>query len=185
MAGTRSLKIVLPIIALATLGFLAVSSMVTAQEVSGPYTLADTDNGENNPEIAMDSEGGFHVIYYAYDFDDERGWLEYVKVSPSGSVLKGPLTLSDPNTEYVNAYDIVVDSSDRVHVVFSPRQSNENPDLYYAQLTKDGDIEVPAKELHRSADHQSYPSVDVDNAGNVEMATTATLPVTFLIASTH
>ena len=146
---------------------------VSAQEIHGPYPVADLGVTEDYPDVAVDSDNGFHVIYRVRDYDNEKGWLEYKKVSPSGDILKGPITLSDPRMVYISSYDIVVDSSDRVHITFSGLLTDEVVDLFYMQLTKDGTIEVAQSLIPNPVEHQVSPSMDVDASGNIYIAYTA------------
>ncbi len=167
MTDKSSFGMLSTITAMVFLGILIFALSVNAEDISGPYTLADTEYDEDYPDIAIDSENGFHVIYPVYDYDANRGWLEYLKVSTTGSVVREPITISGPNMEYLIHYDIVVDTSDRVHVVFSSRNLDGEVDIYYTQLTVDGKIEITPVKFPNNVETQSYPSLDVDSSGNV------------------
>jgi PKD repeat protein len=155
------------IAALLTLGLLSLSLASHGLEVSDGIGIAQTDANEDDPQIAVDSQGGFHVVYESYDFDTESGKLEYQKVSSIPSVLVGPTTISASNVDRINSYEIAVDSSDRVHVVYVPVIDDELEEIHYVQLSSDGKIVIPAKRIYNSNDPSVSPSLDTDRNGNV------------------
>ena len=153
--------------ALLLIGLMSLSLVSSALEVSDGIAIAQTDANEDEPEVAVDSRGDFHVVYESYDFDTESGKLEYLKISSTPSILEGPITLSGSNVDRIIGYEIAVDSSDQVHVVFTPQNDDESGEIHYAQLSRDGKIVVPAKRIYDSPSYSGMPSLDTDRYGNV------------------
>ena len=63
MTDERLYRRVCVIAALTVLGSIVFATYVHAQDINGPYTLADTDEDEDYPDIAVDSDGYPHIAF--------------------------------------------------------------------------------------------------------------------------
>jgi hypothetical protein len=133
----------IPVISLALLLLLpTIPASGKSLDISSHIQISDSLRRGQYPGIAVDSEGNFHVIYREYDRESvELIYLIYWKISPLGNPIIGPTTISPEDAGFTGGGEITVDTNDRVHIVFSANQSNnEIRDIYYTQLSMNGSI---------------------------------------------
>jgi PKD repeat protein len=154
-----------------TFGLLALMVLSTvpfpamALDVSDEYNITDSDDWARIHRIADDSDGNYHLVYNEVGSDD---FVMYKKLSPTGDTLAGPTRISPSNID--GSYDhlaISVDSSDRVHIAYGCQGQNDDArNVYYTQLSKDGNVNVNFKNVAPTEDTVFALDIDTDSSGN-------------------
>jgi hypothetical protein len=134
--------------------------------VSDETEVTNTSDPESTPRVAMGPDGNMNLIYGFNDGDEWELW--YRKVDENATTLKGPIQFSPTDTVGTyGGFDLVVDATGRVHIVFSVAQEDDDVrDIFYAQVSSDGAVAVSAKRIYSSDVQSMAPDVDVDGTGN-------------------
>jgi hypothetical protein len=110
-----------------------------AAEATGDVTLMATPNGGIQPQAAVDSRGGVHLIYYKGD--PQAGDIFYVRMAPGQTRFSAPLQVnSQPGSAIamgtIRGAQIAIGAEDRVHVAWNgsnkaePKGPGGNPMLF-------------------------------------------------------
>jgi hypothetical protein len=108
---------------------------------------------EHPPSMIIDSDGSMHAVWS----------YQYAKIDQNKNVIVRQL--------FRDAYvpDIAI-FNDRIHIVWSDYRDPEgNTELYYMQLDNNGTIVINERRLTDAINVSDYPSMAVDNDGNVHI----------------
>ena len=118
MAG-RSLLRSFAVLSLLVMLVLSVLPVGSSLEVSDEVNITNNDDPEGAQRVDVDGDGNYHIAYLRDDGGDYFK-LMWMKVSPSGNVLKGPTQVSPGTVESgYSALAIAVDGSGRAHIAFA------------------------------------------------------------------
>jgi len=120
----------------------------------------------DNPKIDTDSNNDAHIVWEG--ISDSGHWEVYYAKVVNGEVLNEKIIpFEDDYTS--NQPDLIVDSNDKVHVVYVD-WSLSDPKIFYIRLDNDGNLETFPSQI--SADGDSYarwPKINVDSGGYVHV----------------
>ncbi len=154
------------IVLLALLILTSSAIISSAIEVSDEVVITAEDADEEWPEVAVDSDGDFHLAFSSYDAYDDAWVLSYTKVSTEGMILVGPVDLSLESNLVIQSYEVSVDDTNNVHIVVSMTSDDAYNDIYYVKLDVDGNTKVPFQRVFSSDVHSYVPAIDTDRRGN-------------------
>ena len=126
-----------------------------AAEAAGAVTLLPTPNGGIQPQAAVDSHGGVHLIYYKGDA--KAGDVFYVRMPPGETRFTAPIRVnSRPGSAIamgtIRGAQIAVGAGDSVHVAWNgsdtaePKGPGGNP-MLYTRLNAAGTAFEPQRNL--------------------------------------
>lgn len=130
------------------------------------------------PEIAVDSLGNVHVVWYddtdylssGIDFD-----IFYKYLDASTKIWQPAEVLSNESTKFSLNPDIAVDSSDNIHIVWDDQAffdgSKADSDIFYVTYDKSSNSWTIPEVISDVGDHTSwFPSIDIDLEDNVHVS---------------
>jgi hypothetical protein len=158
----------LSLVLLTLLVLSVVPLSVAPLELSDEYNITDSSDREYDQRAAVDPDGNFHIIHLLDDGGDYSD-LMYRRVSPSGMTLVGPLQISPSTLDSIyGTIALAVDTSGRSHIAFSVKlQADEAVDVYYAQVSSLGSVQVSARSVHTSDVDAAFLDIETDESGNV------------------
>jgi BNR repeat-like domain len=124
--------------------------------------LSSTTAGCYRPDIAVDSSGALHVVWY--DYAPGNYEIYYKKSTDGGETWTATkrLTWNGGGSEYP---DIAVDSSGNPQLVWTD-DTPGNYEVHYRKSTDGGKTWAAAKRLTWNADSSQEPVIAVDSSGN-------------------
>jgi hypothetical protein len=124
------------------------------------------------PRIAIDSQDNMHIVYNDYRHGPPE--LYYMKLDSLGNVLVDEKGVTLPDTDTSNLGDIVCDSQDNIHVVWSDTRNSGQPvsnlEIYYKKLDNMGDTVVDDTRITVMPYYSVYPAIAVDSSDNLHIA---------------
>lgn len=128
---------------------------VCAAETEGMVTLLPTPNGGIQPQAAVDSRGGLHLIYYKGDA--QAGDLFYVRMPPGEKRFSAPIQVNSQSGSAIamgtiRGGQIAIGADDRVHVAWNgsekagPKGPGGNP-MLFTHLNAAGTAFEPQRNL--------------------------------------
>ncbi len=123
--------------------------------------LSDTGQDANKPQVATDSSGNSHVVWWRWNGSNLI--IQYRKVDSSGSL--GPI--KNLSATLQNAYDpqVATDSSGNSHVVWL-RSNGTNDIVQYVKVDSSGTPGTVVDELSAAGQNAVDPQVATDSSGN-------------------
>ena len=123
------------------------------------------------PSVAVDIDGNVHVVGH-------YGILEpvyYFRSTDGGASFTGPVQINDSTggSFPLVPLSIAVDRNGVIHVVWDDYRNGGSPDIYYANSSDGGLSFTPNVKVNDSVGtekSQTYPSLAVDNNGNIHVA---------------
>lgn len=162
------------------LGLFGLWSLGRAAKGAEPGNVAlwHLPGGAIQPQVAVDSKGVAHVLYFKNGPSEGSGDLYYVRRAPGATSATAPIRVnSEPNTAgsigTVRTAQIAIGKGDRVHVVWNglgPKGANGYPTTYqaYTRLNAAGTAFEPQRNLITWAKGlDGGGSVAADRNGNV------------------
>src|SRR5579872_590450 len=151
----------------------------TAAEIDRAHkvTLARVPSGGIQPQVAMDTDGGLHVIYYKGD--PSSGDIYYVRSRDGGSTFSAPIRVNSQSGSAIAAGNIrgahlALGKNGRVHVAWNgshsltPGAKYGKEPMLYTRLNDAGTGFEPERNLIQSAwGLDGGGAVAADRAGNV------------------
>ncbi len=136
---------------------------------SAPTLIStQSDYDQYDPQIALDSGGNAHVVWYGYDPSDSYEQIYYS--TNTGGTWSDPELLST-QSDYDQYYcQIALDSNDIAHVVWEGYDRGENYyHIYY--VTNAGGTWSDPELLSTQSDYSQYePQIAVDSSDNINVA---------------
>jgi hypothetical protein len=123
---------------------------------TSPINIANTPGDSIRPEIALDSGGTPHVVWY--DYTPGRSDIFYTTRSADGSWL-APLNISKTPAQSGRT-SIVADSQDRLHVVWTEKLGGQS-DVFYVSKDPGGQWSTPVDILPTPGE-SGRPHITVD-----------------------
>jgi len=132
------------------------------------------------PAIAVDSKGNIHIVWQ--DLREEirvfpvNFEVYYLKLDSNGNVLVSERRLTPADTRYSLGPSIVVDTKDRVHVLWIDNRDTEHlpfHDVFYSGLDSDGNALAEDKRItsvSKRVTPPRAPSPTIDSNGNLVLA---------------
>jgi parallel beta-helix repeat protein len=102
------------------------------------------------PMIARDSNNNMHIVWVS-EFDTSNDWYDeiyYSMYDNNGNLLIDDTIITPPNDGYYSMRpQVLVDSTNKVHIIWSDKRLDSDPILYYTKLDpylddRDGDKAV-------------------------------------------
>lgn len=124
--------------------------------------LSSTTAGCYRPDIAVDSSGALHVVWYDFAPGD---YEVYYRKSPDGGITwttTKRITWTSGGSEYPA---VAVDSSGNPHVAWM-EYTLGNYEIYYKKSTDGGTTWSTAKRLTWTSESSDEPALAVDSSGN-------------------
>ncbi len=133
-----------------------------------PPTNISNNVGESSwPKIAVDSNNNSHIVWV----DDTSGNWEIYYSKFNGSNWSVPIIISDTNHINWSGQDIIIDSLDNLHVIWSqciPPYSGSDWEIYYSKFN--GTWSTPENISNTSPTKPSYnPNIAVDSNNNLHV----------------
>jgi len=128
--------------------------------------ITSTGGNSITPDIAVDSSFRVHVVW---DNNGPGSDQIYYKKSTNGGVAWSywkRLTFSYPN--WSRTPDIIVDSSDNLHLVWEDDKPG-NKEIYYKKSTDAGTTWTAAKRLTWTAGGSVFPAICVDSSNKIHV----------------
>jgi len=127
--------------------------------------LTWTLNDSSDPDIAVDSSGGVHVVWYDYSPGNPE---IYYRGSTNGGTSWLPSQRLTWTTATSELPAIAVDGVDRIHVVWDDWTPG-NTDIYYRRSMTGGASWTPTQRLTRTSGHSFCPAIACSPAGHLHV----------------
>lgn len=139
----------------ASMAPLLIGANVGTAEENGAVTLMPTPNGGIQPQVAVDSRGVVHLVYYKGD--PQAGDLFYTRMQPGEKGFSAPIPVnSSPGSAIamgtIRGAQIAIGAGDRVHVAWNGSNRAEpkgpgGPPMLYTSLNAAGTRFEPQRNL--------------------------------------
>ena len=120
-----------------------------------------------SPGMAIDSNGHIHVVWE--DSTPGNSELYYKKSTNGGTSWSTTKRLTwSSGISHTNKGCLGIDSSDRIHIVWSDNTPGDNQ-IYYKRSESGGDTWTSSKRLTWNSDDSSYPSIAFDSNNHIHV----------------
>jgi hypothetical protein len=123
-------KMIVVLIGFTVIGTMMLAGVVPALVQQGPeIRITYTQERADQPDVAIDSMGNSHIVYFdEYETDEREIW--YTMLDSSGNTLIEDTRLTDSGDKNTHPA-VIVDSDDMVHIVWNDRDQEA---LAYSKL---------------------------------------------------
>jgi PKD repeat protein len=180
MIKGKVISILLATFLVVTLILAAVAPALAQQ--GDQIRVTDSEREADQPDVAVDSEGNVHIAYSDYVGGENGSSYEifYTMLDEDGDTLIEDTLITPDDDEKSKRPAIVVDSDDKVHIVWQDQRWDDS-ELAYTKLDpseddQDGDAadeseitEVDDTQLTDVDDWAAHPRIAIDSNNNIHI----------------
>jgi len=123
------------LVAVFVVAIMVVTMAVPALAQQGAeIRVTDSEERADQPDVAIDSQGNVHIAYCDYVPADGSYEIFYTMLDNNGSTLIDDTMISDDDGYKSKRPAIVVDSNDKVHIVWQDKRWDGDGELAYTKL---------------------------------------------------
>ncbi len=135
--------------------------MGAAVYTSNPLTMG-MSSSVTYSESLIDQEGNIHVL------TNQAGNLSWLKASPIGTLLLGPICLETDIGTYGNM-DFLLGLDNNVHICFADVSGGQT-DIFYIRMDTSGVLQDATQQVTFSSEVEANPAVGVFPSGEMALA---------------
>jgi hypothetical protein len=169
----KKLSLFLAVLFCITLPFAA--GALAEDMPSGGIPIVVNEDWNDQPDVAVDSNGNIHVVWAKAILQTENAEIFYKMLSPAGIELIPEYQVTAPNDLYDSVRPtIAVDSTNAAFIVWQDKRVGDDPGVYICKLVPDPDGGTATETIEDTlisseGSWGSVPRIAVDQLDNIHV----------------